>query len=146
MSVIAIDPRRANVAVGASALLALDGDSSASSSWIEERDALLRFWASRHEGMAQGRVQCFLRRNSDLAWMLLDAEVALGLAFGSAIRLQFRMEDDPEAVGAPETLFGLVASTLPTADALDALNRFDASWFIQHAGAIGGRMAFDLKF
>ena len=119
-----------------------------SPSWTEHRDELelliqhLRVSFS----FASGDVSVFLRRNSDVAWLLLGAARALESAFGPSIDVRLSVVLDPDVEHGAPRLFGYIRTSLPLEDALERLNLFDVDWLISHLDIIDGRLGFDLSF
>jgi hypothetical protein len=116
-----------------------------SPSWTEQLKTRIAFLRQEYEGVTES-VARYLQRNSDVAWTLIGAKPALTESFRGPVNVTLRLVRDPEEDDAEEHLFGYIQSELPVADALDALDRFDQSWLLDHMDMLSGRLDFDLGF
>ena len=88
----------------------------------------------------------FLRERPVLLWSLLDAQSAIGQAFGRDVDLSLEVVRDPEIENAAARLFGYIATPAPIDRALDALREFDRRWTLRRNPVEAEQLAFDLAF
>jgi len=138
MSVIAIadGPAQPILSQAASAsIITAETLPASSRSWTEEREALIAFLRGEYD-LASEPAVTYLRRNSELAWLLVGAKPVLEESFRGPVGVTLRVVRDPEEDDSEEHLFGYISCALPLVDALDALDRFDYStiWIFSRAG------------
>jgi len=110
---------------------------------VEQREVLIGY-LQRRFAVSPPTLK-FLRRNTDLAWVLVGAREAIEASFGPVI-IRLDVVKDPEDEGAEERLFGYIRSSLPLDDALLALKRFDEEWFLDNLRITSNRLNFDFEF
>ena len=124
---------------------AVSGDAyEPSRSVLVEREMLILFLAEQYVGAA-GSVASYLRRNSDIAWMLIGAKPAISAEFGD-VEVTLRLIQDSDSDEPSDKIFAYVRTGLPLDDALDALDRFDATWLLPRLQSVAGRLNIDLAF
>jgi hypothetical protein len=119
-------------------------DVSTSSSWLEEREALISYVSGLYSGVSKP-VQTFLRSNSDLAWVLIGARAAISRAFGAAT-VRLALVQDIDVPEPRAQLFGYIAPATGLTGAGEALDRFDNDWLLERSDQLAGLLSFDLDY
>lgn len=121
------------------------GSVDSSTSWIEERDSLIRHLAEHYSGLSDA-VAKYLRANSDLAWALISAKVVLQRLFGDSVVVRLAVVIDVDTEERKPELFAYIRCALNAEQASESLDRFDTEWFLSRIHNLGGYLAFDLDF
>ena len=116
-----------------------------SPSWTEQRERLLAHIRQQYIVRAES-VVTYLRRNSDLAWMLLGAMASLVEQFNGRLGVELELVQDPDAEDRREQIVAYVTGGESLEASRAALDRFDEQWLVEHLQALDGRVTFDLKF
>jgi hypothetical protein len=139
------DAGMSDTAVALQEMLVTGEGLDSSNSWLEANEHLIQFLRRQYRFESE-RVSRFLRRNSDVAWLLLSARQWLENSFAAPINVQLNVTIDPDDEELREQLFGYIETALDIEDAAAALTRFDREWFLASVDKVAGRLNFDLHF
>ena len=101
--------------------------------------------AARYAYRRPEEVTAYLREYPHLVPLLLEAADRVPRYFGPDAPLVLEVVADPEADKLLPELFALIRTTLPTREALDQLDRFDADWWTMASPDGPGVVVVDIE-
>ena len=90
------------------------------------------------------RIRTFIRDRPVLADMLIEAYDRIAGLFGPAPQIVLSIDGDP--AGEDSELFGSILTPLDVPEALNNLNEFDQSWFLDQISRTEGKLNFNVTF
>ncbi len=89
-------------------------------------------------------IRTYIRAHQTLADMLIEAYDQIARFFGPVPQIVLSIDGDP--AGEDSELFGSILTPLDVPEALNNLNEFDQSWFLDQISRTEGKLNFNVTF